>query len=802
MPRPSLEIINQVISPESASSLPFATGNINKQQEIAALLQLPLEQVEFVSLDIEEIQSDNPEVVVSAKARAAYEANHHQPVIVEDTSLNIPAINYLLPPTFVKYWASDRQKRDQVCNMVPANRPEAYAQVLLAVFDGTEVHIRRGVTSGTIAEIPIGNDNFGWDDIFIPDSGDGRTYAQMNLVEKNKTAPRAKAFQALTTEPFDIGKYIFRVPEPYPFQTEAINLPELHLSEQSRAYAQQLRILQGVEVSPSLEVETSQLPPFYQTELVANTGFYTVGLNPDPTIDPSLGLIHTPMDRAVDLNGEPYRLALGSDQMPIFWQMGPEAIKMALAARIEEFNIHHNPEMYTYLREMMAANKLGDRIVPQRANKRSELIEHIIGLRKKGQPVAFNEFEEIFDAHEAGADLIESYEQFLAEYTIDYAATVEQVGYGRQYSADRQMSRTQTARSGLITDASGIPSSLFGLGGMPGVSGSVDTVATAALSYMDSYISANSIFSGNFQRRMNLFRQAKENIISLGLPDDIASLCVSHLGMAFGSGDIKNLEKEVAAFVAEGGKLVRMYTTNPDLRKTQAIEGMRQAGGEDIRICVGPIVDLEEAYALTQPNIRANILLPGHGGGENCTSIDDGNGAYTALELQYAMSLIPEFNYLSIGSEGGMGTAFGAVLGFVDLISLNRRGIGGGIEATGGLYYQHTNGRLVIHYPGSASVPTQWIEALVNPSVRSQRLDPAARLRNVEGRMNFMTKPRSINSIVDAWYLARMVAGRVLADQRSQSIAQLRQIIASEGYTNHRGVSTSARNTAKSHTSN
>jgi hypothetical protein len=110
---------------------------------------------------------------------------------------------------------------------------------------------------------------------------------------------------------------------------------------------------------------------------------------------------------------------------------------------------------------------------------------------------------------------------------------------------------------------------------------------------------------------------------------------------------------------------------------------IRNKIGNDGRICVGPTVDIEQSLRLIDKNISANILLNGHGGGENCTSLA-GGGAADALELVYLMSINPEFNKTAIGLEGGTGTSFGALLGMVDVVS-NRRGIAAGIEA-GSLY--------------------------------------------------------------------------------------------------------------------
>ena len=49
---------------------------------------------------------------------------------------------------------------------------------------------------GTIAAAAAGDDGFGYDPVFVPDEGDGRTFAQMTLTEKNAISHRGRAVRA------------------------------------------------------------------------------------------------------------------------------------------------------------------------------------------------------------------------------------------------------------------------------------------------------------------------------------------------------------------------------------------------------------------------------------------------------------------------------------------------------------------------------------------------------------------------------------------------------------------------------
>nr|GFD52032.1 hypothetical protein [Tanacetum cinerariifolium] len=42
-----------------------------------------------------------------------------------------------------------------------------------------------GEVNGVIATLPIGHGGFGYDPVFVPFEGDGRTFAEMTLPEKN-----------------------------------------------------------------------------------------------------------------------------------------------------------------------------------------------------------------------------------------------------------------------------------------------------------------------------------------------------------------------------------------------------------------------------------------------------------------------------------------------------------------------------------------------------------------------------------------------------------------------------------------
>ncbi|MCX6509273.1 MAG: RdgB/HAM1 family non-canonical purine NTP pyrophosphatase [Actinobacteria bacterium] len=71
--------------------------------------------------------------------------------------------------------------------------------VLVQWPDGTET-IAMGVVEGHIAHERVGVGGFGYDPVFIPEEGNGRTFAQMNADEKHAMSHRGRALRTLAEE--------------------------------------------------------------------------------------------------------------------------------------------------------------------------------------------------------------------------------------------------------------------------------------------------------------------------------------------------------------------------------------------------------------------------------------------------------------------------------------------------------------------------------------------------------------------------------------------------------------------------
>lgn len=111
----------------------FATGNERKIQEATNTLSVYGIKVESRSIEIDEIQHEDPAEIAKAKARVAYEAIH-EPVVVQDTSWSIPALNGF-PGGYMKDVAEWWKPIDWLNIMKPYDRT-IICQEHVVYFDG------------------------------------------------------------------------------------------------------------------------------------------------------------------------------------------------------------------------------------------------------------------------------------------------------------------------------------------------------------------------------------------------------------------------------------------------------------------------------------------------------------------------------------------------------------------------------------------------------------------------------------------------------------------------------------------
>jgi XTP/dITP diphosphohydrolase len=169
----------------------FATTNLNKIREAKEILGV---EIEGVKLEIEEIQTLDPEKAVKEKARRAYE-QFGKPILVEDASLFFSAWNGL-PGVYIDSFLESVGNEGLIKMLRHEKNRGASAVVCLAIYDGKDHEVYKGEIKGRISLAPKGKSGFGWDPIFIPE-GHNKTFAEMGIQEKNKISMRKLALEKL-----------------------------------------------------------------------------------------------------------------------------------------------------------------------------------------------------------------------------------------------------------------------------------------------------------------------------------------------------------------------------------------------------------------------------------------------------------------------------------------------------------------------------------------------------------------------------------------------------------------------------
>ena len=191
-------------------ALVLATANPDKVSEIESILSS--EAIELLPRppgvdDVEETGEtlhDNARLKALALLSATGTA-----AVADDTGLEVEALGGA-PGVYSSRFAGEGatyadnvdKLLEDLAALPDAGRPRRarVRTVALAAFpDGTEL-AAEGVVEGHIAERPSGTAGFGYDPVFVPDEGDGRTFAEMSPAEKHACSHRGRAFRSLAAE--------------------------------------------------------------------------------------------------------------------------------------------------------------------------------------------------------------------------------------------------------------------------------------------------------------------------------------------------------------------------------------------------------------------------------------------------------------------------------------------------------------------------------------------------------------------------------------------------------------------------
>lgn len=186
--------------------LVLATRNPGKVAELRARLAgLPVELISAADVDgVPEVDEDRETLRGNAEKKArALHAHTGLAALADDTGLEVDALGGapgVHSARFAGPDADDAQNRAHLVRQLEgADDRSARFRTVLAFVDGDGAEFFDGVCEGTLLSEERGSGGFGYDALFVPADGDGRTFAEMGKAEKNVISHRGRALEAFTT---------------------------------------------------------------------------------------------------------------------------------------------------------------------------------------------------------------------------------------------------------------------------------------------------------------------------------------------------------------------------------------------------------------------------------------------------------------------------------------------------------------------------------------------------------------------------------------------------------------------------
>ncbi|MFV0260477.1 MAG: RdgB/HAM1 family non-canonical purine NTP pyrophosphatase [Acidimicrobiales bacterium] len=191
-------------APKTVGRLVLATANQGKVTELVRLLGHRY-QVEPRPADLPETVEDGDSLGANARKKAIEVVHRTRTLaLADDSGLFVDALDGRPGVHTARFAGPNATSADNVAALLAAmaevpDGPDRSARfvtvIALAWADGT-IRTVEGEVAGRIIRRPRGDNGFGYDPVFSPDEGDGRTFAEMTLDEKQAISHRARAVAA------------------------------------------------------------------------------------------------------------------------------------------------------------------------------------------------------------------------------------------------------------------------------------------------------------------------------------------------------------------------------------------------------------------------------------------------------------------------------------------------------------------------------------------------------------------------------------------------------------------------------
>ena len=154
--------------------------------------------------DLADVDENDDTLVGNArlKARAVCNATG-LPALADDTGLEVTALGGapgVRTARFAGEPPNDANNRAKLLRDLDGTTDRSARFVTVAILcfpDGREL-VAEGTCDGVIADAERGDRGFGYDPVFVPREGDGRTFAEMTIADKHALSHRGRAFRALS----------------------------------------------------------------------------------------------------------------------------------------------------------------------------------------------------------------------------------------------------------------------------------------------------------------------------------------------------------------------------------------------------------------------------------------------------------------------------------------------------------------------------------------------------------------------------------------------------------------------------
>jgi XTP/dITP diphosphohydrolase len=187
--------------------LVLASANPDKAAEIRSILAGAMGDLDLWPRPDTIADVDETGVTLLENARlkaAAIAAATGEAAVADDTGLLVDALDGAPGVWSARFAGEAATYADNVAKLLaelsgvaPGLRTARFETVALVRWpDGREV-AATGAVEGVIAAEPRGDGGFGYDPVFVPAEGDGRTFAELTPDEKHALSHRGRAFRAL-----------------------------------------------------------------------------------------------------------------------------------------------------------------------------------------------------------------------------------------------------------------------------------------------------------------------------------------------------------------------------------------------------------------------------------------------------------------------------------------------------------------------------------------------------------------------------------------------------------------------------